>query len=25
VLCAGLVDIEQRVAGRWFVTSGRRR
>ena len=25
ILCAGLVDIEQRVAGRWFVTSGRRR
>jgi hypothetical protein len=24
-LCAGLVDIEQRVAGRWVVTSGRRR
>jgi hypothetical protein len=23
-LCAGLVDIEQRAAGRWVVTSGRR-
>ncbi|HKA87753.1 MAG TPA: hypothetical protein VKE22_08820 [Haliangiales bacterium] len=23
-LCAGLVDIEQRVAGRWVVTIGRR-
>jgi hypothetical protein len=22
-LCAGLVDVEQRVAGRWIVTSGR--